>query len=283
MNYTENYKISNENIKIPPVLYGTAWKKEKTAAFVKSALLSGFRGIDTAGQPKHYQENLVGVGLLEAYESGLRREDIYIQTKFTPIDGQDINNMPYDKDATLPEQIKQSFLKSQENLYTDYIDSYVLHSPLFPSSKLKLAWNTMETFYENKEVGQLGISNCYDLKVLQYLYENSTVKPAIVQNRFYAQTNYDADIRSWCKEKGIIYQVFWTLTANPELINGEIISNMAKKYQKTNSQVFYRFLNQIDVIPLIGTTSKAHMLDDMDIFSFKLESSEVVSLLELLH
>ena len=94
---------------MPTMIYGTAWKKERTAQLVELALLSGFRGIDTAGQPKHYQENLVGDGLLRAYEKGLKREDIYIQTKFTPIDGQDINNMPYDKESSLDVQIKQSF------------------------------------------------------------------------------------------------------------------------------------------------------------------------------
>jgi diketogulonate reductase-like aldo/keto reductase len=39
---------------IPPVFYGTAWKKEKTAILVETALKQGFRAIDTACQPKHY-------------------------------------------------------------------------------------------------------------------------------------------------------------------------------------------------------------------------------------
>ena len=39
-----------------PIIYGTAWKKERTAELVIAAVLAGFRGIDTACQPKHYQE-----------------------------------------------------------------------------------------------------------------------------------------------------------------------------------------------------------------------------------
>ena len=39
-----------------PIIYGTAWKKERTAELVVAAVLAGFRGIDTACQPKHYQE-----------------------------------------------------------------------------------------------------------------------------------------------------------------------------------------------------------------------------------
>lgn len=44
------------------MIYGTAWKKEKTAELVKQALKSGFRALDTAAQPKHYREDLVGHG-----------------------------------------------------------------------------------------------------------------------------------------------------------------------------------------------------------------------------
>ena len=41
---------------LPKLLYGTAWKKEKTATCVEMALECGFRGIDTACQPKHYDD-----------------------------------------------------------------------------------------------------------------------------------------------------------------------------------------------------------------------------------
>ena len=36
------------------LFYGTAWKKDKTAHLVVLALKNGFRAIDTACQPKHY-------------------------------------------------------------------------------------------------------------------------------------------------------------------------------------------------------------------------------------
>lgn len=78
---------------IPSIFYGTAWKKERTAELVQLALKSGFRAIDTACQPKHYQEAGVGEGILR---SGIPRDQIFLQTKFTPVDGQDPNKIPYD-------------------------------------------------------------------------------------------------------------------------------------------------------------------------------------------
>lgn len=42
-----------------PMLYGTAWKKERTTKLMKDAFSLGFRGLDTACQPKHYDEKRI--------------------------------------------------------------------------------------------------------------------------------------------------------------------------------------------------------------------------------
>ena len=65
--------------KIPSLIYGTAWKKDDTRALVRQALLAGFCGVDTAAQPKHYQEHLVGQGIRDAINEGtVKREDLYV-------------------------------------------------------------------------------------------------------------------------------------------------------------------------------------------------------------
>jgi hypothetical protein len=46
---------TNAGIQMPRFIYGTAWKKEATKQLVIKAILNGFRGIDTACQPKHYR------------------------------------------------------------------------------------------------------------------------------------------------------------------------------------------------------------------------------------
>ena len=64
---------------VPAFLYGTAWKKEKTADLVYQALCSGFRGVDTAAQPKHYREDLVGKGIRRALTEGrVSREELFV-------------------------------------------------------------------------------------------------------------------------------------------------------------------------------------------------------------
>ena len=262
-------------MKIPNMIYGTAWKKENTTNLVFEALKQGFKGIDTACQPKHYREDLVGLGLQKAYEIGIKREDLFLQTKFTPIDGQDQTNMPYLESDEIEVQVEKSFETSKKNLKTDFINAYILHSPVYPGSKLQRVWQKMEEFYDKKEVGALGISNCYDLDVLKYLYNNAKVKPTIVQNRFYAQSGYDKELRAFCKQHNITYESFWSLTANPNILASEILEDLAVKYQKGVAEIFYRFLNHIDIVPLNGTTSTKHMIEDLKISGFELTNEEI--------
>ena len=269
-------------MKIPNMIYGTAWKKENTTTLVYEAILQGFRAIDTACQPKHYREDLVGLALLKAYESGIKREDLFLQTKFTPIDGQDKSNMPYLESDDIETQVIKSFEISKKNLHTDFIDSYILHSPVYPASKLQIVWQKMEEFVQKKEVGILGISNCYEIDTLKFLYKNAQIKPSIVQNRFYAQSGYDKEIREFCEQNKIIYESFWSLSANPHILNNEILINLSQKYQRSEEVVFYRFLNQINITPLNGTTSKKHRIEDLAFCEFELTNIEIKQINNLL-
>ncbi len=276
------YFLTTAGVKMPRLIYGTAWKKERTAELVVKAVQAGFRAVDTACQPRHYNEAGVGEALMILRGQGIKREELYLQTKFTPLSGQDPDTLPYDKEAPLAEQVAQSFSVSQKNLQSDYVDALVLHTPLFPFSQLLGVWRAMETIRKNGGARQLGISNCYDLAVLKRLYGEAEVKPAIVQNRFYDESGYDKALRRWCDKEGIIYQSFWSLTANPHLLGNEAVFRLARKYRKSEAQIFYAFLNALGIVPLDGTTSQAHMAEDLEIFSFELLPDEVRSIEALL-
>src|SRR5688572_23867378 len=147
---------------VPSFLYGTAWKEADTQRCVEDALAAGFRGIDTANQRRHYFEAGVGTAITKSLSGGkITREDLFLQTKFTSIGGQD-NRLPYDPRAPVEEQVKQSFASSLEHLNTSFLDSYVLHGP---SSSRGLTsddwsiWRAMEGLYRDGKVRLLGVSN----------------------------------------------------------------------------------------------------------------------------
>ena len=75
----ENLVLHGSKQVLPAFLYGTAWKKEKTAELVYQALCSGFRAVDTAAQPKHYREDLVGDGIRHAIKQGkVSRDELFV-------------------------------------------------------------------------------------------------------------------------------------------------------------------------------------------------------------
>ena len=251
---------------IPKIIYGTAWKGEETQRFVVEALQMGFRAIDVACQPKHYNEPGVGKALQQVFaEQWLQRENVFLQTKFTPIRGQDPNDIPYDKHAPLEEQVKQSFMASLRNLKTDYLDSLVLHSPMPTIEETIQVYRIFESFHLQGKVKYLGISNCYDVNVLRALYDAARVKPTFIQNRFYRKSGFDTDIRAFASEHCMVYQSFWTLTANRKFIAGPLMREMSHKYKRTTEQVFFAFVRHLGVIPLSGTKQTAHMQEDLDV------------------
>jgi len=270
----KDFLISAAGVRMPLIIYGTAWKKDNTAALVEQAITLGFRGIDTACQPKHYNEAGVGDGVAACLRRGLGRDELYLQTKFTPLSGQDPAQVPYDSKASLDEQVAQSFKTSLKNLQTSYLDCLVLHSPLADSQQTLEVWRAMERIFHSGGAKQLGISNCYDLHQFEGLYRSAEVKPAVIQNRFYAETQYDRQIRDFCRQQRIVYQSFWTLTANPGVLAHATLHGLAEKYRRSTAQVFFRYLSQIGIIPLTGTTSESHMRADLAIFEFELTSDE---------
>ena len=278
----ENTIMTAARIWMPRIFYGTAWKKDRTEALVGAAIRRGFRGVDTACQPKHYHEAGVGAAVAACIASGLPRKDLFLQTKFTPVSGQDPTRMPYDSRANLADQVAQSFDVSLRNLQTHYVDSLVLHSPYPRDEQTFEVWGALEELIDRGSVRQLGISNCYSLDTLKTLYGGSRIKPAVVQNRFYAQTGYDRELRGFCREQGIVYQSFWTLTANRTLLATEAVRSLAIEYGRTPEQILFRYLTQMDIVPLTGTTSESHMGEDLAIFDFELSAAELKAVTALL-
>jgi diketogulonate reductase-like aldo/keto reductase len=132
----------------------------------------------------------------------------------------------------------------------------------------------MESLVDVRRVRQLGISNCYRLEQLETLCDSVRIKPAMVQNRFHADTGYDREIRAFCRQHRLIYQSFWTLTANPHVLAHRAVTSLASQHRRTPAQILFRYLTQIEVVPLTGTRTETHMREDLDIFEFELSELE---------
>ncbi len=273
---TMNQKPNDTPI-IPPILYGTAWKEDETKRLVIQALNAGFRGIDTANQRRHYFEEAVGDAIQQfLITSQETRSDLFIQTKFTSVHGQD-HRKPYDESASLTNQVKQSFASSLDHLQTDYIDSYILHGPSLSQGIIDAdleIWQAMEELAHNGNVKFLGISNV-NIAQVKELYSKVSIKPSFIQNRCFAITQWDQEVREFSQKHQIIYQGFSLLTANQPYISNTRIQSIATKYNKTIPQIIFRFAQQISILPLSGTTNLQHMSDDLNSHDFDLSFDEI--------
>jgi diketogulonate reductase-like aldo/keto reductase len=267
-------------VTVPAFMYGTAWKEEHTRRCVGQAIDAGFRAIDTANLRNHYFEAQVGEAIRAAVSSGSIQSpaDVFLQTKFTHIDGQD-ERLPYDGKAPVATQVKQSCESSLEHLGVPVIDSYVLHGP---STRVGLApqdldaWFAMEELQRAGKVRLLGVSNVTRAQ-LDLLLTRATVAPAFVQNRCYARRGWDREVRAVCQERGLVYQGFSLLTANRAEIDGPVIGDVAMRAPLTRHQVVFLFALQVGMLPLTGTTSVAHLKEDLGVFEAKPLSDEDVA------
>jgi len=250
---------------IPDFIYGTAWKEERTPALVELALRVGFRGIDTANQRRHYFEAGAGQGLAAVYRAGVvTRDDLFLQTKFTYRAGQD-QRLPYDPAARLAVQVAQSLASSLEHLGTHYVDSFVLHGPASGYGWTDADVEVWEAMVKERAAGRtrlLGVSNV-SLRRLEEMAGVHSEAPAFAQNRCYARLGWDREVRSFCRERKIVYQGFSLLTANVEVLRHPVVTGLAARAGVTAAQVVFAFARAVGMLPLTGTSDAEHMKQDL--------------------
>ena len=275
--HLEKGSVCDMSVARPTFMYGTAWKEDRTRDCARHALDAGFRAIDTANQRRHYFEAGVGEAVHQAIDAGqVKREDLFLQTKFTYQRGQD-HRLPYDPDAPLTTQVQQSMASSLEHLHTTYVDSYVLHGPAHGSGwgdEDREVWAAMCALKAEGKTRLLGVSNV-SRKHLDELAASGAELPVFVQNRCYARQGWDRSVRQFCKDRNISYQGFSLLTANSDLFGQAAVKAVMKRLDATIAQVVFRFSQQVGMIPLTGTTDPDHMKEDLACEKLELTPAEV--------
>lgn len=182
--------------------------------------------------------------------------------------------MPYDPNSSITSQVHTSIQSSLHNLRVSddpasaksaYLDSLVLHSPLPTMEETLEAWRACES-YVPTNIRHLGISNT-TLPVLRALWDQVKIKPAVVQNRFHRATNYEISLRDFCRERGVVFQSFWTLTANEHLFKRHETSKpamaLAKAAKVEPAAALYGLVMGLDGIVMLNGTQH-HMAEDID-------------------
>jgi hypothetical protein len=177
-------------------------------------------------------------------------------------------NCPYPLTAPLATQIHTSVASSLHNLRhqedgpsSSYLDSLLLHSPLPSFAETLEAWEILSSYVPTK-IRCLGISNI-SFSTLKRLYEEVDVKPSFVHVRFYPETRYENEMRSFCKEKGIAFQAYRVLKGNRQLLESEVIGKVSEEVGISKECTLLIAVSGLGVSVLNGPKSVLHMKEDV--------------------
>lgn len=265
-NLTDMFKLSNE-VEVPCLGFGTYLTPEnETKASVAEALKVGYRHIDTA---KAYG-NEVPVG--EAIkESGIARSEIFVTTKHWIVD------RGYEKTvAAIDESLK--------NLGMDYMDMYLIHWPCVEKVSPQWAeinaatWRGMEDAYKAGKIRAIGVSN-FQQNHIDALNAVAEIKPMVNQVEFHPGY-LQMDTVNYSKECGMLVQAFSPLALGAVFEN-DTMKTLAKKYNKTISQITLRFVLQCGVNPLTKSVKPERIAENSQIFDFEIEKADMEAIVNL--
>jgi len=252
----EYLKLKN-GIKVPQLGYGTFLIEEtnnQAKISVLKALKAGYRHIDTA---QYYcNESQIGDAIIE---SGIKREDIFITTKFAPV----ANNLNF---GFVEYVVKQQLLK----LKTNYIDLYLIHWPLMKNDNA-LLWRSFEKLYEQKVLRAIGVSNFWRHHI-EDLMKTVKIKPQMNQIHI-SPHYYPYKVIEYCKKKGIPLTAY-SFFKSHELEN-ETIIEIAKQKEVTPAQIILRWGIQKGFCMIPKSVTPSRIIKNIDIFDFKLTNLEV--------
>lgn len=249
----------NNGHNIPSIGYGVfrMTNLEECEEAVYHAIRVGYRLIDTAAA--YENETAVGRGINKAISEGLvKREDLFITTKLW------VTDTTYDR-------AKYALNKSLERLGLDYVDLYLIHQPY---NDYFGAWRALEELYEEGKVKAIGVDNLTEDRLADLIFYNR-IKPQVnmLECHPYCQRENE---RQYLEKENILMQAWSPLGAgNKEMLEDEIICEIASKYHKSSAQVVLRWLVQKGIVPVVKSSHVSRMKENLDIFDFELNEKEM--------
>ncbi|MDH2364132.1 aldo/keto reductase [Priestia megaterium] len=229
---------------------------------VKIAIKHGYRSIDTAAI--YGNEEGVGRGIREGLkEAGISRENVFVTSK--------VWNADLGYDATIA-----AYETSLKKLELDYLDLYLIHWPV--EGKYKETWRALETLYKEGKVKAIGVSN-FQVHHLKDLMEDAKIKPVINQVEYHPRLT-QKELQAFCENHHIQLEA-WSPLMQGELLNNEVLTEIANKHNKSVAQVILRWDVQNGIITIPKSTKEHRIVENASIFDFELTKEEIERIDEL--
>ncbi|GEL03532.1 aldo/keto reductase [Rummeliibacillus stabekisii] len=249
----------NNGNEMPAVGYGTFRVKDSNelSDMVVVAIKEGYRHIDTAHI--YQNEESVGLGIKKAIDEGLvTREELFVTSKVWN------DGLTYDETIAAYEE-------SLRKLGLDYLDLYIIHWPGLDENYVEI-YKALEELYNNKRVKNIGVSN-FHVHHLETLLSKTSVVPTVNQIEFQPKLT-QVEVREYCKKHGIQVEA-WSPLMNGEILNHEVLVDIAKKYNKSTAQIVLKWDLENDVITIPKSMTPSRIRENLELFDFELTQDEI--------
>lgn len=233
----------------------------------------------------------VGRALHRAFDAGLSREEVFVETKIQGcLTGNDTLN-PF----RCYENAKRNLESDLELLNLTYVDLVILHSPPLPTfltrmcnvypggcSMIRGEWRALEEFYKAGKARAIGVSNycpsCFGC------LKDAEVQPMINQVMVHIGMGVDpSNIVSFDRDHGVVTQAYSALGNNPvgpmhpsdDILKGPLTTEIAVKHNVSTVQVALKWIVQHGIPAVTKSHSAAHLRDDLDLWSFDLDEHDM--------
>lgn len=261
----DNIKFYNGHT-MPKVGLGTfrVENNDDCTKAVKYAIENGYRSIDTA---KVYgNEEKVGQGIKEGLESaGLKREDLFITSKLWLED--------YGR-----ENVEQAYENSLKRLDLDYLDLYLMHWPGTNEALMIDTWQGMEDLYKQERVKNIGVSN-FNVDHFEALLAQVSIKPVINQVEFHPYLT-QKELRQYLEVQNIVMES-WSPLMNAQILDDEVVNQVAQEVGQTPAQVIIRWNYQHQVVTIPKSVTPHRIDENLNILDFELNDDQMKKLDDL--
>jgi diketogulonate reductase-like aldo/keto reductase len=249
------YLKLNNGVLMPILGLGT-WdlKGERGTSSVKEAISLGYRHIDTA----EFYRNEEDIG--KAVKD-FPRKKLFIVSKVWPL------HLSYNG-------VHNSCNKSLAKLGTDYLDLYLIHWPKLIGG-IQDSVKAFKELYVLGKIKSFGVSN-YSIKNLKEILpiaERFGLKVSVNQIK-YTLFHHDDELVDFCKKNDIIVTAYSPLDRGNAVDNSKLIE-IAKKYNKTPSQIILRWIIQKDIVVIPKASSRVHLSENINVFDFKINDKDM--------